>query len=102
MPDIERRFVIDLPIEAAKAKAVGLLDDLAKPWGLNAEWTGATATFKGSGAKGVLKLEAKGEGQTQGAIEIGLNMLVRAFKGKIASEVDSGLDKIGAERVAGQ
>lgn len=91
MADIEARRAHSLSLEDARKVAQQLADQLKDQFQLDSEWHGNTLKFNRSGVKGHVQVSDKDV-----AVEISLGFMLKAFKGKIQSEVTKNMDKMFA------
>ncbi|HEX4856527.1 MAG TPA: polyhydroxyalkanoic acid system family protein [Limnobacter sp.] len=89
MSDIHARKTHNMSLEEARATAQRLADQLQKEFQLDSQWQGNTLNFTRSGVKGKLEVTAKDV-----SLDISLGFMLKAFKGKIQSEIDRNLDKM--------
>lgn len=85
--DITRQH--DLDHEHARGAAETLAGDLSKKFDVDYEWEGDTLRFKRSGAKGYLDVLPK-----ELKMHMELGMMLRPFRKKIESEIESQLDRL--------
>ncbi|KYP11269.1 MAG: hypothetical protein A0129_08250 [Limnobacter sp. CACIAM 66H1] len=91
MSDIHARKAHNLTLEEAKQTAQKLADQLQKEFQLDSQWQGNTLNFTRSGVKGKLDVTDKDV-----TVDISLGFMLKAFKGKIQSEIDKNIDKMFA------
>ena len=91
MADIEVRRAHSLSLEEARKVAQQLADQLKDQFQLDSEWHGNTLKFNRSGVKGHVHVSDKDV-----ALEISLGLMLKAFKGKIQSEVTKNMEKMFA------
>ncbi len=91
MSDVHARKEHNLSLEEAKQTAQKLAEQLEKEFQLQSTWQGNTLNFTRSGVKGKLDVTDKDV-----SIDISLGFMLKAFKGKIQSEIDKNLDKMFA------
>ncbi|HEX4918226.1 MAG TPA: polyhydroxyalkanoic acid system family protein [Limnobacter sp.] len=91
MADIHAHRTHNLSLEEAKGIAQKLADQLQKEFQLDSQWRGNTLNFSRSGVKGTLDVTDKDI-----SLDISLGFMLKAFKGKIQSEIDKNLDKMFA------
>jgi len=77
-----------LPIEKAKALVQKVTDSLVEEHGLKSEWHGNTLHFERSGVNGKIHVT-----DASVHLEVSLGFLLKPFKGRLASEIESSLDK---------
>ncbi len=91
MSDIHARKVHNLSLEDAKKAAQKLADQLEKDFQLESQWQGNTLNFTRSGLKGKLDVTEK-----ELVLDISLGFMLKAFKGKIQSEISKNMDNMFA------
>jgi putative polyhydroxyalkanoate system protein len=91
MSDIHARKEHSMSLEEAKQTAQKLADQLQKEFQLDSQWQGNTLNFTRSGVKGKLDVTEKDV-----TVDISLGFMLKAFKGKIQSEIDKNIDKMFA------
>ena len=89
MSDVHARKEHNLSLDEAKQTAQKLAEQLEKEFQLQSTWQGNTLNFTRSGVKGKLDVTDKDV-----SIDISLGFMLKAFKGKIQSEIDKNLDKM--------
>jgi putative polyhydroxyalkanoate system protein len=89
MSDVHARKEHNLSLEEAKQTAQKLAEQLEKEFQLQSTWQGNTLNFTRSGVKGKLDVTDKDV-----SIDISLGFMLKAFKGKIQSEIDKNLAKM--------
>ena len=89
MPDIKLTRSHSLPLAKAKALAQKAADALAAEYDLTSDWRGNTLHFQRSGVDGQMRV-------TDSAIdlEVTLGFLLKAFKTKIASQIERNLEEL--------
>ena len=91
MSDIRAHQTHNLSLEEARQTAQKLADQLQKEFQLDSQWQGNTLNFTRSGLKGKLDVTDKDV-----SIDISLGFMLKAFKGKIQTEIDKNLAKMFA------
>ncbi|MCR2746034.1 polyhydroxyalkanoic acid system family protein [Limnobacter parvus] len=91
MSDIHARKEHNMSLEEAKQTAQKLADQLQKEFQLDSQWQGNTLNFTRSGVKGKLDVTDKDV-----TVDISLGFMLKAFKGKIQTEIDKNIDKMFA------
>lgn len=91
MSDIHARKEHTMSLEEAKQTAQKLADQLQKEFQLDSQWQGNTLNFTRSGVKGKLDVTDKDV-----TVDISLGFMLKAFKGKIQTEIDKNIDKMFA------
>lgn len=91
MSDIHARKEHTMSLEEAKQTAQKLADQLQKEFQLDSQWQGNTLNFTRSGVKGKLDVTEKDV-----TVDISLGFMLKAFKGKIQTEIDKNIDKMFA------
>lgn len=89
MSDVHARKEHNLSLDEAKKTAQKLAEQLEKEFQLQSTWQGNTLNFTRSGVKGKLDVTDKDV-----SIDISLGFMLKAFKGKIQSEIDKNLDNM--------
>jgi putative polyhydroxyalkanoate system protein len=87
--DITRQHNLDH--EHARGAAETLAADLSKQYDVNYQWDGDVVQFKRSGVKGYLEVRPE---ELQVHLELG--MMLRPFRNKIESEIETQLDRLTA------
>lgn len=77
-----------LDMDAAKASAEEIAQQISDKYGIRYEWVGPAILFKGAGAKGKLSVH-----RTHMEIDIELSLLLRPLKGKIEGAVERYMDQ---------
>lgn len=85
--DINRHHSLDH--DHARQAAESLAQDLSKQFDVDYQWEGDTLRFKRSGVKGHLNVTPE---ELQVHLELGL--MLRPFKSRFESEIQSQLDKL--------
>lgn len=89
MADIIAKRTHTMGLDAARKTAEKLAEKLEKDFQLDSQWVGNQLKFTRSGVKGALDVTDK-----EVSIEISLGFMLKAFKGKIQSEIDQNLAKL--------
>lgn len=89
MADIIAKRTHTMGLDAARKTAEKLAEKLEKDFQLDSQWVGNQLKFTRSGVKGALDVTDKDV-----SIEISLGFMLKAFKGKIQSEIDQNLAKL--------
>jgi putative polyhydroxyalkanoate system protein len=79
-------------LEAARAEAEALAEDLAEKFGLKYRWSDDTLEFKGSGAKGQMCCSAD-----EISLSMELSFVLRPFKTRIEQEIHKYLDQFASK-----
>lgn len=79
-------------LEAARAEAEVLAEDLAEKFGMKYRWSGETLEFKGSGAKGEMHCAAD-----EISLYMELSFVLRPFKTRIEQEIHKYLDEFASK-----
>lgn len=88
MSIIHRSRAHSLSLDAARAAAEEIAQQLADKYGIRYEWVGSVIHFKGAGAKGKLTVR-----HAQMEILIELSLMLRPLKGRIEGAVEEYLDQ---------
>ena len=92
MSDIKLVRPHSLPLSKAKALAQKTADALAAEYDLASEWRGNTLRFHRSGVDGQMRVT-----DAQIELDVTLGFLLKAFKAKIASQIERYLEELLAD-----
>ncbi|HUP28676.1 MAG TPA: polyhydroxyalkanoic acid system family protein [Usitatibacter sp.] len=95
MADIELHRVHNLGLQAARAAADKMADQLGRKFDLKGEWEGNVLKFQRTGVTGSLAVTDKDL-----KLSVALGFLLKAMKGSIEQAVTHELDKLFAEAPA--
>ena len=79
-------------LDAARAEAEALAEDLAEKFGLKYRWVEDTLEFKGSGARGEMCCA-----EDEISLSLELSFVLRPFKTRIEQEVHKYLDEFASK-----
>lgn len=91
MSDIHAHRKHNMSLEEAKKVAQELAERLEREFQLDSSWQGNTLNFNRSGVKGKLEVT-----EQDVSVDIKLGFMLKAFKGKIQSEIDKNIDQMFA------
>ena len=92
MADIKLIRPHSLPLSKAKALAQKTADALAAEYDLASEWRGNTLRFHRTGVEGQMRVT-----DAQIELDVTLGFLLKAFKAKIASQIEHHLEEMLAD-----